>query len=348
VSLSTEVSSFSRRSGLLRWRQRLERWRALLQRWPWLVPAISFAAGWIGFALVQRGYELARLVALLAIVGWPWLLLEPLIRRSLLRRASGRISSMIVNFITQSLQQELLFFSLPLLIGAAQPQLGQVAFVALAAGAALLSTIDPLYERFVAARPATSLLFHAYCSWIAALTLLPIVLHLPLERALPLSLGLVGIWLILALPRLLASLKARRERMAWLLLLVLLPLIPWALRGQIPAAGLSVGEGRITQVLNGLEPGQGISRLRADDLARGVVAFVAIRAPMGVAQSIVFEWRHGADSERIRSEIHGGSKTGWRTYSRKQKFPHDATGRWEVRVLTPQGQLLRRMVFDVE
>lgn len=348
MSLSTEVSPFSRRTGLLRWRQRLERWREWLQRWPWLLPALSFAAGWISFALVQRGHELARWIALLAVFGWPWLLLEPLVRKGLLRRAGGRVSSLIINFITQSLQQELLFFSLPLLIGAAQPQIGQIAFVVLATGAALLSTIDPLYERFVAARPATSLLFHAYCSWIAALTLLPIVLHLPLERALPLSLGVVGIWLILALPRLLSSLGARRERIAWLLLLALLPLIPWTLRGQIPAAGLSVGEGRITQVLNGLEPGQAVSRLRAEDLRQGVVAFVAIRAPMGVAQSIVFEWRHGADSERISSKIHGGSKAGWRTYSRKQVFPHDASGRWEVRVQTPQGQLLRRLYFDVE
>jgi len=348
LSVSPEAVPVSRRLLLLRWRQRIERLREYLRRWPWLLPAISFAAGWIGFALVQRGYGLARLMALLAIIGWPWLLLEPLVRRQLSRRAGGRLSNLIINFITQSLQQELLFFSLPLLIGATQPQAGQIAFVALATLAALLSTIDPLYERHVAARPATSLLFHAYCSWIAALTVLPIVLHLPLERALPVSLIAVGGWLVLALPRLLASLPGRRQRLAWLALLVLLPLLPWTLRGQIPAAGLSVSEARMTRSLHALVPGEAVTKLRSAELADGVVAFVAIRAPMGVAQSIVFEWRHGGDSERIDARVHGGNESGWRTWSRKQNFPQDARGLWLVDVKTPQGQLLRRLRFEVE
>lgn len=324
------------------------RWKSLAARWPWLLPTCSFAAGWIGFALVQRGNEMARLIALLAIVGWLWLMLEPLVRRYLERRTNGRLSVAIVNFITQSLQQELLFFSLPLIIGATQPEPGQIAFAAMAGAAALLSTLDPVYERHIAARTATRLLFHAYCSWIAALAVLPIVVHLPLERALPVSLGAVGAWLILALPRLLASLPDRRQRCAWLLILLILPLIPWNLRGCVPAAGLSVREARIAQTIDGLVPGAAVTSLRAADLARGVVAFVAIRAPMGVAQSVVFEWRHGDFSERITAEIHGGSGSGWRTYARKQVFPDNARGRWQVNVLTPQGQLLRRLYFEVE
>lgn|GEM_PF-5435550 len=59
LSLSPEIAPSRRHSSLLRWRQRIARWRAGLQRRPWLLPAASFAAGWIGFALVQRGFELA-------------------------------------------------------------------------------------------------------------------------------------------------------------------------------------------------------------------------------------------------------------------------------------------------
>jgi len=91
-----------------------------------------------------------------------------------------------------------------------------------------------------------------------------------------------------------------------------------------------------------------VSNWRLAELSQGVVAFIAIRAPMGVAQSVVFEWRHGDQMERIDASIQGGGKTGWRTYSRKKVFPQEAQGRWEVSVLTPQGQLLRRMRFDVE
>ena len=85
----------------------LRRLFAIANRWPWLLPAISFAAGWVGFLLVRRGEEFARIVALLALCGWFWLLLEPWVRRRLERRRR-RAGNFVVNFISQSLQQELL------------------------------------------------------------------------------------------------------------------------------------------------------------------------------------------------------------------------------------------------
>ena len=166
----------------------LERLARLLKRVPWLLPATSFAAGWLGFVMVQRGADLARLIAMLALLGWPWLLVEPWVRRRLEKR-KAHMGNFVVNFVSQSLQQEMLFFSLPLLIGATQRDAGQIAFTGLVGAAALVSTIDPLYERYVATRAARRLLFHAYCSWIAALVVLPMVLLLPLERALPISLA---------------------------------------------------------------------------------------------------------------------------------------------------------------
>lgn len=68
---------------------------------------------------------------------------------------------------------------------------------------------------------------------------------------------------------------------------------------------------------------------------------------MGVAQSIIFEWRYGTESERIVAEIQGGNEGGWRTYSRKRAFPKDSRGKWTVDILTPQGQLLKRLRFVV-
>ncbi|HWN40106.1 MAG TPA: DUF5924 family protein, partial [Gammaproteobacteria bacterium] len=96
---------------------------ALESRWPWVLPTASFAAGWVGFALVRRGENLARIVALLALCGWFWLLLEPWLRQRIERRRR-RAGNFVVNFISQSLQQELLFFSLPLLIGATKLDAG--------------------------------------------------------------------------------------------------------------------------------------------------------------------------------------------------------------------------------
>ena len=242
-----------------------------------------------------------RFIALLALVGWSWLLIEPWLRRRIEQR-KPRMGNLVVNFVSQSLQQELLFFSLPLLIGATQLDAGQIAFTGLAAAAALLSTIDPLYERYVATRAARRLLFHAYCSWIAALVVLPMVLLLPLERALPVSLAAVGVWLVATLPLSLHSLQSVGRKTAWIAALIVVPILLWALRGQVPAAGLAVTEARITQSIDELTPGAAVRTLAPADLTRGVIAFAAIRAPAGLAQEVIFEWRHNGERERPHSD----------------------------------------------
>jgi hypothetical protein len=313
---------------------------------PWLLPVTSFVAGWIGFVMVRRGADWARLVAMLALLGWPWLLIEPVVRR-LLEQRRRRLGRFVANVVSQSLQQELLFFSLPFVIGATQWDAGQIAFATLVGAAALVSTIDPLYERLVARRAARRLLFHAYCSWIAALVVLPMVLLVPLEQALPLSLATVVVWLVVTFPLSWRSLRTWRARSAWLASVIVVPIVVWELRAQVPAAGLAVMRARITQSIEGLDPGPAVSTVARSTLDDGVVAFAVIRAPAGLTQTVIFEWHHNGDSERISETIHGGSADGWRAYSRKRVFPPDALGAWTVDLHTPQGQLLKRLRFEV-
>lgn len=317
------------------------------ERVPWLIPTISFVTGVVGFVMVKRGAELARIIAVIALAGWVWLLIEPLVRRFLERRRSG-IGKFVSNFLTQSLQQEVLFFSLPFLFGSLQRDVGQIVFITIAAAAALLTALDPLYERWIAARAATRLLFHAYCSLIAAVVVVPMVVHLSLERALPLALGAVGVWLLLTSPMSLRSLRSTRHKIIWIACSTLAPLLVWLLRAHVPPAGLAVTQAVITQSIADRTPGPALRTVTVAELSAGVVAFAAIRAPSGVAQSINFEWRHAGEVERITAEIHGGNDSGWRTYSRKESFPANAEGRWTVDVKTPQGQLLERMQFFVQ
>ncbi len=326
---------------------RIRRLIGLHHRYPWLLPLVSFIAGWIGFALVKRGEAFARLIALLALLGWVWLLVEPWIRQRLERRRP-KMGNFVVNFVSQSLQQELLFFSLPFLIGATQRDLGQIAFTAIVALAALVTTVDPLYERFVARRAARRLLFHAYCSWLSALIVLPMVLLLPVERALPLSVVAVTVWLVLTLPLSVRSLRHIITRVVWVIGVLALPYALWQIRAQVPAAGLAVTSARITQTIDGLNPGEAVHELTRADLERGVVAFAAIRAPAGLSQKVIFEWHHDGEHERMAATIHGGNADGYRIFSRKQLFPADAAGVWIVDVLTPQEQLLRRLRFTVD
>jgi hypothetical protein len=330
-----------------RWPGRIRRLIGLHHRYPWLLPLVSFIAGWIGFALVKRGEAFARAIALLALLGWVWLLVEPWIRRRLERRRP-KMGKFVVNFVSQSLQQELLFFSLPFLIGATQRDLGQIAFTVLVALAALVSTVDPLYERFIARRAARRLLFHAYCSWLSALIVLPMVLLLPVERALPLSVVAVTVWLLLTLPLSVRSLKHVVAKIVWVVGVLALPYALWEIRAQVPAAGLAVTSARITQTMDGLNPGPSVQEFTRADLERGVVAFAAIRAPAGLSQKVIFEWHHNGEYERMVATIHGGSADGYRIFSRKQLFPVDAAGVWIVDLVTPQEQLLRRLRFSVE
>jgi hypothetical protein len=325
----------------------LRRLVGFANRYPWLLPALSFAAGWLGFFWVQRGETLARAIALLALVGWFWLLVEPWVRRRLERRRQ-RAGNFIVNFVSQSLQQELLFFSLPFLIGATQRDAGQLAFTGLVGVAAILSTVDPVYERVIATRAARRMSFHAFCSWIAALVVLPMVLAVPLERALPISLVAVSAWLLLTLPMSLRSLPRRRTKLAWIVGMVGVPLLFWELRAHFPPAGLAVTDARITQTISDLTPGEAVRSIRRAELGAGVIAFAAIRAPAGLAQSVIFEWRHAGERERIEVQIQGGRADGFRAFSRKHTFPANAAGRWTVDVLTPQEQLLERLEFVVE
>jgi uncharacterized protein DUF5924/DUF2914 family protein len=331
------------RKARLEWLRRLSKWH---DKVPWLLPATSFVAGWIGFVMVRRGADWARLVAILALLGWPWLLIEPLVRR-LLEQRRRRLGTFVANFVSQSLQQELLFFSLPFVIGATQWDAGQIAFAGLVGAAAFVSTVDPLYERWVARRAARRLLFHAFCSWIAALVVLPMVLLVPLEQALPLSLGAVSAWLVLTFPLSWRSLRTWPARVAWLASVIVVPILVWELRAQVPAAGLAVSGARITQSIEDLTPGPRVTTIARSDLAAGVVAFAVIRAPAGLAQKVIFEWRHDGEIERIVERVNGGRAEGFRAYTRKRVFPEDPVGAWTVDLLTPQGQLLKRLRFEV-
>ena len=327
---------------------------ALLHRQPLLLPVASFAFGIGSFLLVQRGEHLARVMAVIALLGWPWLLAEGVLGRWFARRTRGRLPAATARFITQQVQQELLFFSLPFLFTAmsmAAPE--QIVFVVAAGGLAVASAIDPLYWHRIAPNPALSMAFHGGCSFVAALVILPLAVHLPAEQALPIAFGMTALTLLLSLIALLRAPGDRHARHQRILvgavatgLLALL----WQGRAAIPPAGLWVREARITTTLEGFTPGDAIDRIDVSSLAStGLIAFVAVRAPRGLSQAVVFDWQQdGRLIDRIPAEITGGREAGFRTYSRKLHFGDDPRGRWQVDLRTPQGQLIARRRFDVD
>lgn len=325
-----------------------DRVTAWLERWPWLVPVSSFLFGWASFALVQRGERLARLIAATVVLSWIWLLAEELLGRWLVRWTQGRASPALIHFVTQSLQLEMLFFSLPFLIAGTHLDAGQILFMLLACAATLICTLDRVYLQRISADGITHVIFHAFCSFLTGWVLLPIVFGLPLEAAMPLALTLTGVMVLACLPRVLSGVGGWRRAQRLTLIALGLVLL-WLARAHIPAANLVVKQSLITQsVSEELVPGDERARMAVADLSQGVIAFVAIRAPLGLAQEVAFEWRlDGVLQDRIPATLRGGRELGYRLYSRKRNFPAQPRGHWTVQLRTPDGQLIGRMDFDV-
>jgi hypothetical protein len=328
---------------------RLDRLFAFLQRWPWLLPLLSFIVGWISFSLVQRGARMSRWIAAMVLLGWVVLLAEDFLGGLIVKLSRGRFSGRLLHFGTQQLQQEILFFALPFLITATHRDPGQMIFTGVVIFATLASTVDPLYMKRVAGAGMLSVAFHAFCSFLAGLVVLPVLLQLPFEKAVPLSLALTAALTLLSLPRLLTGVSIRHGVVRVCIVLVLLG-ITWFARANIPPAGLWVRQALITSsVSDDLVPGAPLKVIPSGQLADGVVAFVAVRAPLGLSQGVVFEWVHESQSlDRIAATVKGGDGAGYRTYSRKQNFPANSQGRWRVNLRTPDGQLISRMDFVVE
>lgn len=321
---------------------------AFNQRYPWLLPLLSFVAGWISFAMVQRGEHLSRVIAALTLLGWVALLAEDFLGSWIIRISRGRLSEKLLHFATQSLQIEILFFALPFLLAATQQDLGQMLFTAAVIVAAVACTVDPLYTSRIAGTTARSVAFHAFCSFLAGLVVLPIALQLPLEKAVPLSLGLTALLTLLCLPRLFTGVSRLRGFVRISVMLAVLTLL-WFERAHIPPAGLLVKQAVITAtVSDDLQPGAPLQKISAADLVNGIDAFVAVHAPMGLAQSVRFEWFHESELlDTIPATIKGGREEGFRTYSRKKNFPLESRGHWTVNLRTPDGQLITRLSFLV-
>jgi hypothetical protein len=276
------------------------------------------------------------------------LLAEDFLGNWIVRISRGRLSEKLLHFATQSLQIEILFFALPFLLAATHHDAGQMIFTGAVIVAAVACTIDPLYTGRLAGTAARSVAFHAFCSFLAGLVVLPIALQLPLEKAVSLSLGLTALLTLFCLRRLFTGVSRLRGFIRISVMVAVLALA-WFERAHIPPAGLMVKQALITAtVSDDLEPGAALQEITAADLVNGIDAFVAVHAPLGLAQSVTFEWFHEDELlDTIPATIKGGREEGFRTYSRKQNFPLESRGHWTVNLRTPDGQLITRLDFLV-
>ena len=322
----------------------------ILRRHRGIIAIFGFLSGVASFVLVDRQEDFASVIALLMLVSWLWLMLENVLRHWLDVRFHFRLPAPLLRYATQLIHQESLFFVLPFLLFATVWNSAQAIFTGALICAALVSVIDPVYYKWLAPRRWLYLGYHTLALFVVLMTALPIILHMPTPQSYLYALGAA---VVLSFPSLAVAIRGHgRWRGALLMLLVVtLGVVGWYGRFWVPPATL-----RLTDVSVALQmdrerraPQEPVGRVGTAQLhERGLYAYTAIDAPLGLTERIHHVWLlDGEEVDRIALDIQGGREKGYRAWTHKQNFPEDAVGQWRIEVLTEAGQMIGRLRFEV-
>ena len=330
---------------------RIQRIAELLRRYPGAVAAFGFVSGLASFFLIERHRGSVRVIAVLLLASWVWLVLERLLRTRLKRRFGIALPPVLLNYAMQLIHQESLFFTLPFFIVSTAWNTGQAVFTSSLIGAALIAIIDPIYYRRLAPRRWLYLAYHSLTLFAVLLVALPLIVHLPTTQSYGIALGSAA---LLSFPSLAASVpqQLRRRGLAVIALMATLAAGGWFARSAVPPATLWLARGAISLEVDSAarQPGPALKTLTASQLhGDGLYAFTAINAPLGLTERIHHDWVHnGKVVDSIELDISGGREPGYRAWTHKTNFPDVPNGRWEVRVVTAGGQRIGTLRFRID
>ncbi|MBC3365706.1 DUF5924 family protein [Pseudomonas sp. SWRI154] len=326
----------------------IQRILELMKRYPGVIALGGFISGVGSFMLVDRQQGLATWIAIMMLVSWLWLMLENSLTRLFTKIFKREIPQPLLRYATQMIHQESLFFVLPFFFITTTWNSSQLLFTGLLAASALVSIIDPLYYKWLAPRRWAFLALHTLTLFAALLTALPVILHLTTDQSFKLALGIA---MLLSFPSLASIFPIRTVRNALAILCITLGIgaAGWVLRSWVPPATLWMTEVAISTQLEDRTPGASLKEVSAAQIrSNGLYAYTAINAPRGLDERIYHVWQfNGKEVDRIALDIHGGRKEGYRAWTHKQNFPGDPTGKWQVRVLTENGQMIGVLRFKV-
>jgi hypothetical protein len=118
----------------------------------------------------------------------------------------------------------------------------------------------------------------------------------------------------------------------------------------VPPATLWLTEVAITDEMNTEErvPVRVFKTVSVGQLRQGIYAYTAIHAPRGLNERIHHVWTHnGKVIDKVTLHISGARAEGYRSWSRKENFPENPVGRWNIRVVTEANQLIGILRFRV-
>jgi hypothetical protein len=326
----------------------IQRILELMKRYPGVIALGGFISGVGSFMLVDRQQGLATWITIIMLVSWLWLMLENTLTRLFTKIFKREIPQPLLRYATQMIHQESLFFVLPFFFITTTWNSSQLVFTGLLTIAALISIIDPLYYKWLAPRRWAFLALHTLTLFAALLTALPVIVHLTTDQSFKLALGIA---MLLSFPSLASIFPIRTVRNALAILCITLGIgaAGWVLRSWVPPATLWMTEVAISTQVEDRTPGASLKQVSAAQIrSNGLYAYTAINAPRGLDERIYHVWQfNGKEVDRIALDIHGGRKEGYRAWTHKQNFPDNPTGKWQVRVLTENGQMIGVLRFEV-
>lgn len=321
-----------------------------LNAYPWIIPLFGFVSGAASFILVERKQDqFAQIISVLMLAGWLWIALENVLQRGISRWFGIRLPSVAFRYITQLIHQESLFFVIPFFFITTAWNTGQVFFTSLLILAALVSIIDPIYYRWLAARRWLFYCFHSITLFAALLTALPLIFHLPTPKS---YLWSLGVTLLLTCPGLIRSMSVVwwKRTTAIIVLIGSIGALGIFVRPWIPPASIWLTKVAITDRIDDRSraPKQEFNTITNVQLHAGIYAYTAIHAPRGLNERIYHQWIHnGKTLDKIALNISGGNERGYQTWTHKTNFPVDANGDWQIQVVTEANQIIGILRFKV-
>lgn len=319
------------------------------RRYPFAIALFGFVSGVLSFVMVERNQEFAQLIAILMLVSWLWLASEVLLKQGIFHWFGFKLPPALISFATQMVHQESLFFVIPFFFITTAWNSAQMVFTGLLMVAALVSIIDPIYYRWLAQRRWLYFTFHGVTLFAVLLTALPIIFQIPTPKS---YLWALLISIVLTLPNV-----ARSMQMVWwkrisaiILLAAAAGIFGFFIRPWVPPATLWLTEVAITDEMNTAErvPVRVFKTVSAAQLRQGIYAYTAIHAPRGLNERIYHVWAHnGKVIDKVALHISGAREAGYRSWSRKENFPENSVGRWNIRVVTEANQVIGILRFQV-
>lgn len=332
------------------WKHRLLRLVVRARRYPGLIAGFGFVSGVASFVLVDRHEGFARVIAVVMLASWLWLVLEQGLRQRVAERFGFSLPAPLLRYATQMIHQESLFFVLPFLATSTAWNSGQLVFTGLLSVAALVAIVDPLYYKWLAPRRWMFLTYHTLALFAVLLTALPLILRVPTGDSYRLALGVA---VLLSFPTLASTVRLHRwwRKLAVVGLMAALATGGWFARLWVPPSTLWLTEVAVAIHLDSAQraPAERLTAVTAAQMrANGLYAYTAINAPLGLKERIYHVWLHdGREIDRIALDIQGGRKEGYRAWTHKQNFPAEPAGRWQVKVVTEAGQMIGMLRFSV-